>query len=63
MSDWNKNEAMKCQVDFMEKEIIYFKGVKREKARKVYLAELCVEQKVQFLLRENNQKQWSGTHA
>jgi hypothetical protein len=36
MSHWNNQEAIKCQVDLMEKEIIYFRGWKREKARKAY---------------------------
>ena len=37
MSDWNKDEAIKLQVDLMEKEILYFKGCKRRKAKKAYL--------------------------
>ena len=43
MSSNRKNEALKCQVDLMEKEILYFKGKKRENARKAYnrLLHLC----------------------
>ena len=39
----NNKEAIKCQVDFMEKEIIYFKGKKRQEAKKAYyrLLRLC----------------------
>ncbi|MEJ2271221.1 MAG: hypothetical protein P8X91_01775 [Candidatus Bathyarchaeota archaeon] len=37
MSKWSKNEAIKYQVDLMEKEIVYFQGLKRSKARKSYL--------------------------
>jgi hypothetical protein len=29
-------EAIKCQVDLMEKEILYFKGHKRQKAKNAY---------------------------
>ena len=29
-------EAIKIQIDFMEKEILYFKGKKRENAKKAY---------------------------
>ena len=31
-----RGEAIKCQIDLMEKEILYFKGVKRQKAKKAY---------------------------
>ena len=37
MSKWDRDIAIKCQVDLMEKEIVYFKGLKRKKARKAYL--------------------------
>ncbi|MEJ2242723.1 MAG: hypothetical protein P8Y18_11375 [Candidatus Bathyarchaeota archaeon] len=42
MSSYNK-EAIKIQIDLMEKEILYFKGKKREKAKKAYnkLLHLC----------------------
>lgn len=29
-------EAIKCQIDLMEKEILYFKGIKRQKAKRAY---------------------------
>jgi len=31
-----RTEAIKCQIDLMEKEILYFKGKKRLKAKKAY---------------------------
>lgn len=37
MSKWSEDEAIKCQVDLMEKEIVYFQGLKRNKARRAYL--------------------------
>lgn len=56
MSSHNK-EAIKIQIDLMEKEIIYFKGKKRENAKKAYkkLLRLCghscsIEEPI-FLLR------------
>ena len=36
MDNWNKDEAIKCQIDLMEKEILYFKGKKREQSRSAY---------------------------
>ncbi len=30
-------EAIKCQIDLMEKEILYFRGIKRRKAKRAYL--------------------------
>jgi len=30
-------EAIKCQIDLMEKEILYFGGIKRRKAKRAYL--------------------------
>ena len=33
----NKAEALKTEIEIMEKEIVYFKGKKRERARKAYL--------------------------
>ncbi len=30
-------EAIKCQIDLMEKEILYFRGKKRRKAKRAYL--------------------------
>lgn len=36
MSSRNKEEAIRCQVDFMEKEIVYLKGRRRLKARIAY---------------------------
>ena len=43
MSSRKNKEAIKSQIDLMEKEIIYLKGKKRENARKVYyrLLQLC----------------------
>ena len=43
MTSEKNKEAIKCQVDFMEKEIIYFKGKKRVEAKKAYyrLLHLC----------------------
>lgn len=39
----NNKEALKSQIDLMEKEILYFKGKKREKAKTAYnrLLQLC----------------------
>jgi hypothetical protein len=37
MNNWNRDDAIKCQIDLMEKEIVYLKGWKREKARIAYL--------------------------
>jgi len=34
--DRSQKEAMECQIDLMEKEILYFKGKKRAKAKKAY---------------------------
>lgn len=36
MSSQDKKEAIKCEVDLMEKEIIYLKGRRRQKARNAY---------------------------
>jgi hypothetical protein len=36
MSSQNKKEALKYEVDLMEKEIIYLTGKRRQKARKAY---------------------------
>jgi len=36
MSSQKKKEALKCEVDLMEKEIIYLTGKRRQKARKAY---------------------------
>jgi hypothetical protein len=44
MSQRSKDEAIKCQVDLMEKEIVYFQGLKRNKARKAYLRLLLAYQ-------------------
>ena len=33
MSSQKKKEALKCEVDLMEKEIIYLTGKKRQKAK------------------------------
>ena len=43
MSSYNNKEAIKCQIEFMEKEILYFKGKKRQIARRAYyrLLHLC----------------------
>jgi len=43
MSSSKNVEEIKCQIDLMEKEILYFKGKKREKAKKEYyrLLHLC----------------------
>lgn len=42
MSSYTK-EAIKTQIDLMEKEIIYFKGKKRENAKRAYnrLLRIC----------------------
>jgi hypothetical protein len=37
MSDWNRVNAIKCQVDLMEKEILDIKGRERVQARRKYL--------------------------
>ena len=36
MSSQKKKEALKCEVDLMEKEIIYLTGKRRQKARNAY---------------------------
>lgn len=36
LSFLSEKEAIKCQIDLMEKEILYFKGDKRLKAKKAY---------------------------
>jgi hypothetical protein len=36
MSTQKKKEAIKCEIDLMEKEIIYLTGKRRKKARKAY---------------------------
>ncbi|MCW4030934.1 MAG: hypothetical protein NWE80_01070 [Candidatus Bathyarchaeota archaeon] len=43
MSVNERLEAIKCQIDLMEKEILYFKGIKRQKAKRAYfrLLETC----------------------
>ena len=43
MSSRKNNEAIKSQIDLMEKEIIYFEGKNRQNARKAYnrLLHLC----------------------
>jgi hypothetical protein len=35
--DMNEAEAQKAEIEIMEKEIVYFRGRKRERARKAYL--------------------------
>jgi hypothetical protein len=32
----NKKEAIKLEIEMMEKEILYFKGMKRESAKRAY---------------------------
>lgn len=56
MSSWNRDVAIKCQVDLMEKEILYFKGDRRRKAKNAYLRHLlsckyCDLQKPVYYLR------------
>ena len=43
MLNRSKDEALKCSIDLMEKEILYFKGKKRVQARRKYLRllQLC----------------------
>jgi hypothetical protein len=36
VSSQKKKEALKCEIDLMEKEIIYLTGKRRQKARKAY---------------------------
>lgn len=36
MSSQKREEALKCEVDLMEKEIFYLTGIRRQKARKAY---------------------------
>jgi hypothetical protein len=36
LSDYEREEAIRCQVDLMEKEIVYLKGTKRVRAKKAY---------------------------
>jgi hypothetical protein len=36
-SEQNKQEAIRCQVDLMEKEIVYLVGRRRIRAKKAYL--------------------------
>lgn len=37
MSKSVEDTTIKCKVDLMEKEIVYFQGLKRNKARRAYL--------------------------
>ncbi|MEJ2242176.1 MAG: hypothetical protein P8Y18_08550 [Candidatus Bathyarchaeota archaeon] len=46
-----KEDTIKCQVDLMEKEIVYFQCLKRNKARRTYLR-LLLANKDQFGLNE-----------
>jgi hypothetical protein len=45
MSSKKREDAIKVEVDIMEKEIIYLKGIRREKARKAYfkLLNKCIK--------------------
>ena len=36
MTSYTDNEALKIQIELMEKEIAYFKGKKRENAKRAY---------------------------
>ncbi|MHA1482837.1 MAG: hypothetical protein ACTSQA_05315 [Candidatus Heimdallarchaeaceae archaeon] len=36
MSDQQRKDAIRCQLDLMEKEIVYFKGKKRIAAKRKY---------------------------
>jgi hypothetical protein len=36
VSSTNREEAIKCEIDIMEKEIIYLTGKRRQQARKAY---------------------------
>ncbi len=37
MSENNRKEALRCEIELMEKEILYFTGRKRGRARDKYL--------------------------